>query len=151
VNVDVKRLVMVNSTISPYPTQLNVAESIFTDDDEDDTTIIASNCSRMQSAANSTGTISTLIAPKHQHYAIMLIEMSHAIADMGATSIFVMEGTLMENVQPTAHPITINLPDGKKVMSTHTCNITIPGLSTVLKGHIVPEIKMASLFGIRVL
>ncbi len=150
-NVDVKRLVMVNSTISPYPTQLNIAASIFTDDDKDNTTIIASNCSRMQSAANSTGTISTLIAPEHQHYPNMLIEMSHAIADTGATSIFVMEGTPMENVQPTAHPITINLPDGKKVMSTHTCNITIPGLPTVLVGHIVPGIKMASLFGIRVL
>ncbi len=142
---------MVNSTISSYPTQLNIAASIFADDDKDDTTIIASNCSRMQSTANSTGTISTQIAPKHQNYANMLIEMSHAIADTGATSIFVMEGIPMENVQPTAHPITINLPDGKKVMSTHTCNITIPGLPTVLTGHIVPGIKMASLFGIRVL
>jgi hypothetical protein len=33
----------------------------------------------------------------------MLIKMSHAIADTGATSIFVMEGTPMKNVQPTAH------------------------------------------------
>jgi hypothetical protein len=48
-------------------------------------------------------------------------------------------------------PITINLPDGKKVLSTHTCNIRIPGLPTVMTGHIVPGIKMASLFGIRVL
>ena len=71
----------------------------------------------------------------------MLIEMTHAIADMGATSIFVMEGTPMENIRPTLDTITINLPDGKKVMSTHTCDITIPGLPTVLMGHIVPGIK----------
>jgi hypothetical protein len=48
-------------------------------------------------------------------------------------------------------PITINLPDGKRVRSTHTCKITIPGLPTVLTRHIVPGIKMALLFGIRVL
>jgi hypothetical protein len=81
----------------------------------------------------------------------MLIEMLHAITDTGATSIFVMEGTPMENIKPTMSPITINLPDDKRVMSTHTCDITIPGLPTVLTGHIVPGIKMASLFGIRVL
>jgi hypothetical protein len=62
-----------------------------------------------------------------------------------------MEGTPMENIKPTMSPITINLPDGKRVRSTHTCDITIPGLPTVLVGHIVPGIKMALLFGIRVL
>jgi hypothetical protein len=149
--VNVKRLEIVTSTISSYPTQLHVAASIFADESEDDITIIASNCSRTHSAAHSTNTISTKIAPEQQHYANMLIKMSYAIADTGATSIFVMEGTPMDNVQLTAHPITINLPDDKKVLSTHTCDIRIPGLPTVLTGHIVPGIKMASLFGIRVL
>ena len=143
---------MVNSTISSYPTHLTqVAAPNFANNDDDDSTIIASNCSSTHSAAKCTITIPRKVTPEHQDYANMLIKMSHAIADTGATSIFVMEGTPMENVQPTAHPITINLPDGKKVLSTHTCDIRIPGLPTVLTGHIVPGIKMASLFGIRVL
>jgi hypothetical protein len=57
----------------------------------------------------------------------------------------------MENVQPTAHPRSQSTYHGKKVLSTHTCDIRIPGLPTVLTGHIVPGIKMVSLFGIRVL
>ena len=145
-NVDVKKLEMANNTISSYPTQLDIAASIFVVDNDDNNTVVASNCSQKHSSANSAQT-----APEHQHYANMLIELLHAIADTGATSIFVMEGTPMENIKPTMSPITINLPDGKRVMSTHTCDITIPGLPTVLTGHIVPGIKMASLFGIRVL
>jgi hypothetical protein len=49
------------------------------------------------------------------------------------------------------HPPTINLPDGSKVKSTHKCDITIPGLPTVLVGHVVPKLSIASLIGIRVL
>jgi hypothetical protein len=146
VNVDVKKLEMVNSTISSNPTQLDVAASIFAVDNDDNNTVVMSNCSQKHSSANSAQT-----APEHQHYANMLIDVLHAIADTGATSIFVMEGTPMENIKPTMSPITINLPDGKRVRSTHTCKITIPGLPTVLTGHIVPGIKMALLFGIRVL
>ena len=36
-------------------------------------------------------------------------------------------------------------------MSTHMCDIIIPGLPTTLVGHIVPELSIASLFGISVL
>ncbi len=36
-------------------------------------------------------------------------------------------------------------------MSTHVCNLTFPGLPTVLMGHIMPDMTSASLFGIRVL
>jgi hypothetical protein len=48
-------------------------------------------------------------------------------------------------------PLTINLPDGRQVKSTHICDIDIPGLPTTLTGHIVPNLAIASLFGIRVL
>ena len=41
--------------------------------------------------------------------------------------------------------------DGRRVMSTHMCDIIIPDLPTMLVGHIVPELSIASLFGIRVL
>ena len=55
--------------------------------------------------------------------------------------------------EPTlaVRPLTINLPDGTKVMSTHTCDITIPGLPKVLVGHVVPKLSIALLIGIRVL
>jgi hypothetical protein len=70
---------------------------------------------------------------------------------MGATSIFVMAGTPMKNIRPATDPLTINLPNGNIVNSTHICDISIPGLLMILTGHIVPGLSMASLMGIRVL
>ncbi len=75
----------------------------------------------------------------------------HAIADTRAISIFVMAGTHMSNIRPALDALTINLPNGEIVYSTHMCNISIPGLPMILTGHIIPGISMASLMGIRVL
>ena len=74
-----------------------------------------------------------------------------AIADTGATSIFVMEGDDAKNKQQAKNTLTINLPDVRQVKSTHVCDINIPGLPTPLKGHIVPNLAVALLFGIHVL
>jgi hypothetical protein len=74
-----------------------------------------------------------------------------AIADTGATSIFVMEGMPIQNLRPAIHPLTINSPDGSKVKSTHMWDITPPGLPTVLVVHVVPKLSIASLIGIKVL
>jgi hypothetical protein len=79
------------------------------------------------------------------------IAPTHAITDTGVTSIFIMKGTPVKNLHTTNNPITISLPDGSKVSSTHICDINIPGLPTVLTGYIVPGITMASLIGIRIL
>ncbi len=49
------------------------------------------------------------------------------------------------------NPITIRLPDGCKIKSMHICDIIIPGLPTVLTGHIMPDMTAASLFGIQIL
>ena len=81
----------------------------------------------------------------------MSFATTHAVADTGATSLFVMEGLQMDNVQVATHPLSINLPDGAIVKSTHTCDVVIPGLPTVLTGHIVRGLTMASLVGIRIL
>jgi hypothetical protein len=89
--------------------------------------------------------------PMPQYLNALSLAASQAIADMGATSIFVMEGVDVENKRPATKPLTINLPDGRQVKSTHICNINIPGLPTTLTGHIVPNLAIASLFGIRVL
>jgi hypothetical protein len=79
----------------------------------------------------------------------LTITTTHAIADTGATSIFIMDGVDIVNKQVATHPLRINLPDGRQVKSTHTCDIAIPGLPTVLTGHVVPHLAVASLIGIR--
>jgi hypothetical protein len=101
----------------------------------------------------------TLVATAHQMFGMpnpqylnaIAIAASQAIADIGATSIFIMEGTPCKNLRPAIRPLTINLPDGTKVNSTHTCDITIPGLPKVLVGHMVTKLTIALLIRIRVL
>jgi hypothetical protein len=85
----------------------------------------------------------------HEQLNALTIATTHAIADTGATSIFIMDGVNVVNKQVAIRPLRINLPDGRQVQSTHTCDIEIPGLPTILKGHIVTHLAVASLFGIR--
>ncbi len=59
-----------------------------------------------------------------------------------------MEGVDVVNKRIATTPLTINLPDGTKVKSSHVCDIEIPGLPTILVGHIVPSLTVASLIGI---
>lgn len=82
------------------------------------------------------------------HTTAMAMEPTHAIDDKGGTSVFVMPNTTIQNKRHATKPISIILPDGKKVTSTHICDVTIPGLPTTLTGHILPEMTMASLLGI---
>jgi hypothetical protein len=63
--------------------------------------------------------------------------------------IFIMDSADVVNKRTALKPLTINLPEGRKVRSTHVCNIAIPGLPMVLTGHIVPDLALASLIGIR--
>jgi hypothetical protein len=75
----------------------------------------------------------------------------NAIADSGATQIFVMDGTPVVNKQPTTQPLKVSLANIRQVMSTHMCDIHINGLPFILTGHIIPDLSIASLFGKRVL
>ncbi len=79
----------------------------------------------------------------------IMIAPNQAIADTGATSFFIMEGTDVANRRVASSPLTINFPDGTQVRSTHVCDINIPGLPVMLKGHIVPSLNVVSLIGIR--
>jgi hypothetical protein len=54
-------------------------------------------------------------------------------------------------VKQAVVPLTINLPNGETVQSTHTCKINIPGLPEALTSHIMPGLSMASLMEICVL
>jgi hypothetical protein len=88
-------------------------------------------------------------SPSPQYLNAITIIANLAIADTGATSIFIMEGVQVANKCITVKPLMINLPDGKKVMSMHICDINIPGLPTALIGHIIPSLAIASLIGIQ--
>ncbi len=118
----------------PTPTQLCLATT-HCDDDNDDITIVASKC---------TNTV------KH-HANMMWIAPTHAVADTGAMSIFLMAGAPANNIRAATKPIHISLPDEKTIVSTHICDVDIPGLQHKLIEHIIPEMKMASLLGIRIL
>ena len=61
------------------------------------------------------------------------IKTTWAIADTGATTIFIMDGVPVHNKRAAVHPLTINLPDGAKVRSTHNCDVMYPGLPITLK------------------
>jgi hypothetical protein len=76
------------------------------------------------------------------------IATHQAIADTGATSIFIMDGINVVNKCLTTKALIINMPDRRKVISTHVCDITIPGLPLTLRGHILPHLTIASLMGI---
>jgi hypothetical protein len=62
-----------------------------------------------------------------------------------------MDGTPVVNKQPMTQPLKVSLANGRQVMSTHMCDIHIKGLPCVLTGHIIPDLSINSLFGIRVL
>jgi hypothetical protein len=112
------------------PTQINTSSY----DEDEIATVIASNCTAKKPRPK---VINALTIAKHQ-----------AIADMGAMSIFIMEGAAIDNKCIAVSPLTINLPDGKRIQSTHVCDINIPGLPTTLTGHILPSLTIASLIGI---
>jgi hypothetical protein len=80
--------------------------------------------------------------PTQQYLNAITIATNQAIANIGTTSIFIMDGLDMVNKGVAKNALTINLPDGKQIMSMHICNICILGLPTVLTGHIVSSIKV---------
>jgi hypothetical protein len=126
----------------------------------DDVTVVALNCSNGLHQSTSPllpfGSMQLIAAmacsifsqTSHKYLNAITIVLTHAIADTGAASIFIMDGVNVVNKRITNKPLTINMPDGRKVKSTHICDITIPGLPTVFAGHIIPHLAIASLIGI---
>ncbi len=62
-----------------------------------------------------------------------------------------MEGMPVLNKRPTTNPLQVSLADEHTVTSSHECDIIIDSLPVTLTGHIIPGLKNALLFGIRVL
>ena len=114
--------------------------------DDDNITVLTSNVTRQGADHTQNHASTTDVAGG-------AVELSPgmSIADSGATQIFVMDGISVVNRRPTTGPLQVALADGRIVTSTHMCDITIEGLPTTLTGHIVPDLSVASLFGIRVL
>jgi hypothetical protein len=118
-------------------------------------TVIISNCSRNKCpqrimASLLLATVRAMFGnPMLQYLNALTIAANQAIVGTGATSIFIMEGANMANKCVPTAPLTINKPDGKKIQSTHVCDIHIPGLPTVLVDHIVLSLTNAPLIGIR--
>jgi hypothetical protein len=83
--------------------------------------------------------------------AMLPLKTGNTITDSGAMQIFVMEGTPVINKRASTNPLTVLLVDGHQVSSTHMCNIHIEGLPFPLSGHIIPNLSIASLFGIGIL
>jgi hypothetical protein len=120
--------------------------------DDDDITIPTSNVvdKRWTIKSYHTGALKHIV---HQELAggVFQLPMKHAIADSGATQIFVMDGTPVINKRRTTQPLQVAMADGCQVMSTHMCNNQIDGLPVTLMGHIIPNLSIALLFGIRIL
>ncbi len=119
-----------------YPTQIFLIATYGHDDDVD--TIVASN-----------------VSPKGQisppptidfAQAVMPIREQVAIADSGATQIFIMEGTPVKSKRTTTCPLKVALADGRQVLSTHICDVDIPGFPVTLVGHIIPDLSIVTLW-----
>ena len=83
---------------------------------------------------------------------VIQIPKQEAISDTGATENFVLPGTPVKNVQPARKPISVNIPDGSKIRSTHICNLDIAGIQEKEKhAHIFPGLAHASLIQIIIL
>ena len=69
-----------------------------------------------------------------------------ALSDSGASSHFLVDGAHAVNIKVDLNPLTITLPDGRALHSTHTCNLDIPWLrGNATRAHIVPGLTHASL------
>jgi hypothetical protein len=100
--------------------------------DDDDITVVTSNVSN--GSTTSLESAFSSFAPRQQSkwaYAAMTIASNEAIADSGATQIFIMDGTPVHNKRKTTCPLKVALADGSRVMSTHLCDIIVPGLPAI--------------------
>jgi hypothetical protein len=86
--------------------------------------------------------------PMPQYLNALAIAANDAIADTGATVIFIMDNAEVDNKRVTMKPLKIKLPNRTTIWLTHVCDIIIPGLPMRLTGHSVPSLKIAPLIGI---
>ena len=72
-----------------------------------------------------------------------------AILDSGATSHFLVTGAPTSGMTIATNPISVTIPDGSQVQSTHTCTVAIPELPDAARiGHIIPGLASHSLLSV---
>jgi hypothetical protein len=91
------------------------------------------------------------------HYALRLSPLhtpiQHtAILDSGATGHFLRTDSPCCNRQPTQCPLTVRLPDGSTMQSTHTATLHLPGLPiTARTAHLFPTLHAGALLSVALL
>jgi hypothetical protein len=99
VNIDANSLKSVTQFYSLYPTPNHLClASTHCANNDDNIIIVASNCT----------------TSGEHHANAMQIALMHAVANTGATSVFVMAGTPAKNIPMVTKPIQISFPDGKR-------------------------------------
>ena len=72
-----------------------------------------------------------------------------AIVDSGASNHYLTTAAPTLNITPTTSPISITLPDGTTVKSTHTCLLDLPQLPLeARRAHIIPQLASHSLISV---
>ena len=80
------------------------------------------------------------------------IAVDMAVTDSGSMRNFILLGTKVSNMEISKKPLTINLPDGTRLKSTHTCEINVPRLPKESRqAHDVPGIAHTSLISMKIL
>ena len=79
------------------------------------------------------------------------IAVDMAVADSGAKVNFIIPGTKVSDMKISQKNLTINLPDGNQLESTHTCEINVPRLpKEAIKVHVVPGMSHTSLISMKI-
>ena len=74
-----------------------------------------------------------------------------AISNSGATAHFLVEGAPIVNKREAEQPVTIKLPDGTLIYSTHIGNLDIPWMpDSMTTAHIMPGLSHSSLISTKV-
>ena len=72
-----------------------------------------------------------------------------AILDSGATSHYIMTTAPVRNKIKAINPVTVTMPNGTRVASTHECELDIPLLPQAARfGHILPSLAQHSLISV---
>ena len=73
------------------------------------------------------------------------------ILDSGATSNFLVSDAPVTNIRPVVNPLSVKIPNGQSVASTHTCELNLPNLphnARLRLGHILPGLASHSLVSV---
>jgi hypothetical protein len=109
---------------------------------DDDITVMANNRSSEETQHNEANHSNAENIPP--------TTITMGISDSGATGHFLQADAPVTNKQVAINPIRITLPDGNKILSSHTCNLDIPWLpDDITAGHIVPKLTHTSLLATR--